>query len=60
MKVLSLKNEGSLNYTLTSGAFSDNDGEGVPDGVTVPTVIIGEMSGEVKLNHPQYGLGVFN
>ena len=28
-------NEGSLNYTLTGGAFNDNDGDGIPDGVQI-------------------------
>lgn len=28
-------NEGSLNYTLTGGAFHDNDGNGIPDGVQI-------------------------
>lgn len=28
-------NEGSLNYTLTGGAFHDNNGYGIPDGVQI-------------------------
>ncbi len=28
-------NEGSLHYTLTGGAFHDDDGDGVPDGVKI-------------------------
>ncbi len=28
-------NEGSLHYTLTGGAFHDNDGDGIPDGVQI-------------------------
>ena len=72
---------GSDNNPINKGSFRlfgdglvDNDGDGQPDGVTVPTVILGQevdgvritkigiagLSGEVKLNHPQYGLGVFN
>ena len=28
-------NEGSLNYTLTGGAFHDDNGDGIPDGVQI-------------------------
>ena len=72
---------GSDNNPINKGSFRlfgdnlvDKNGDGQPDGVTVPTVILGEvidgvrvtqiwisgLSGDVKLNHPQYGLGVFN
>lgn len=66
-------NKGS--FRLFGDNLVDKNGDGQPDGVNVPTVRIGEMiegdirltdiaitglSGDVKLNHPQYGLGVFN
>ena len=65
-------NKGSIRLFGEELIDKNNDGE--PDGVTVPTVILGEvvdgvritrigingLHGDVKLNHPQYSLGVFN
>lgn len=61
-------------FKLFGAGLVDKNGDGNPDGVEVPTVILGEeidgvrvtrigitgLSGEVKLNHPQYSLGVYD
>ena len=65
-------NKGS--FKLFGDNLVDKNGDGQPDGVTVPDVVLGEfvdgvritkigidgLSGEVKLNHPQYSLGIYN
>ena len=61
-------------FRLFGAGLVDKNGDGEPDGVKVPTVVLGEeidgvrvtrmgitgLSGEVKLNHPQYSLGVYD